>query len=164
MELDILIEEQILAYRNSPDGVQINDQVFDHKIKKLNDRRWLIYAHNKVYDLEIVETMGNELRLKINGKSIRSLVKNDLDILLNKLGMSSSNHTAVKELHAPMPGTILELQVAEQQEVQKGDPLLILVAMKMENILKSPSNGTIKSVHIKPGENVEKNQLLLQFE
>ena len=60
-------------------------------------------------------------------------------------------------------GRIERWYVSEGQEVKKGDALIVLEAMKMENILKSPSDGTIKKIAINKGVAVEKNQLLIQF-
>ena len=63
-----------------------------------------------------------------------------------------------------MPGLILEINVTEGQTVNEGDPLLILEAMKMENVLTSPRNGNIKTISVKQGETVDKNALLIAFE
>ncbi|MCL4126550.1 UNVERIFIED_CONTAM: hypothetical protein GTU68_064554 [Idotea baltica] len=63
-----------------------------------------------------------------------------------------------------MPGLILEINIAVGQEVKENDSLLILEAMKMENILTSPRDGIIKSISVSKGDAVEKNQLLIEFE
>jgi biotin carboxyl carrier protein len=63
-----------------------------------------------------------------------------------------------------MPGLILDIYVQEKQQVQKGDVLLILEAMKMENAIKSAADGVIKSIKVSKRQSVEKNQLLLEFE
>ena len=63
-----------------------------------------------------------------------------------------------------MPGLILSIDVSPGQEVQEGDRLLILEAMKMENSFNSPRAGIIKSVVVKQGEAVDKGQLLIEFE
>ncbi len=67
------------------------------------------------------------------------------------------------KLAAKMPGMVLNILVDEGQEVKKGDALIVLEAMKMENILKSPVDGVIKKIAINKGVAVEKNQLLIQF-
>jgi biotin carboxyl carrier protein len=77
--------------------------------------------------------------------------------------MNNLNSQAAKEIKAPMPGLIFDIKVKEGDEVKKGDAVLILEAMKMENILKSPGDGTVKSIKIKKGQSVEKNQVLIQF-
>jgi len=58
---------------------------------------------------------------------------------------------------------VLEIAVEVGQEVAKGDTLLILEAMKMENVIKSPTDGFIKSLSVSQAETVEKNQLILNF-
>jgi biotin carboxyl carrier protein len=64
-------------------------------------------------------------------------------------------------LRAPMPGLVVAIPVAEGQPVQKGQVLLILESMKMQNELKSPRDGTVGRLRVKPGETVEQKQTLL---
>ncbi|MDX1317201.1 MAG: acetyl-CoA carboxylase biotin carboxyl carrier protein subunit, partial [Xanthomarina gelatinilytica] len=70
----------------------------------------------------------------------------------------------VNEIKAPMPGLILDIHVKEGQEVKEDDALLILEAMKMENVLTSPRDGIIKSISVSKNDTVDKNQLLIEFE
>ena len=63
-----------------------------------------------------------------------------------------------------MPGLVLDVKLNVGDSVEKGDSILILEAMKMENVLKSPAEGVVKSIHINKGDAVEKNQLLISFE
>jgi biotin carboxyl carrier protein len=62
-----------------------------------------------------------------------------------------------------MPGLVIDVKVTEGQTVQKGETLLILEAMKMENVLKAPADVTMKAIKVQKGENVEKNQVLIVF-
>lgn len=64
-------------------------------------------------------------------------------------------------LKAPMPGLVITIPVAEGQEVKKGQVLLLLESMKMQNELKSPRDGTIGRIRVKAGESVEQRQTLL---
>jgi biotin carboxyl carrier protein len=79
------------------------------------------------------------------------------------LGLDNLQSSKVAELKAPMPGLVLSVLVKEGDEVKKGDNLFVLEAMKMENIIKSPADVTIKSIKIKASDKVEKNQVLIQF-
>ena len=63
-----------------------------------------------------------------------------------------------------MPGLVLDILVEPGQTIHKGEAVLILEAMKMENIIKSPVDGTIKSIGINKGNAVEKNEILVNFE
>ncbi len=67
-------------------------------------------------------------------------------------------------LKAPMPGLVVAVPVAEGQAVKKGDVLLILESMKMQNELKSPRDGTVSRIRVKPGDSVEQKQTLLSVE
>jgi biotin carboxyl carrier protein len=64
-------------------------------------------------------------------------------------------------LKAPMPGLVVTIPVEEGQAIKKGQVLLILESMKMQNELKSPRDGSIGRIRIKPGETVEQKQTLL---
>jgi biotin carboxyl carrier protein len=63
-----------------------------------------------------------------------------------------------------IPGTVLDILVAEGEMVKKGDNLMILDAMKMQNNLKCPFNGKIKKIAVKKGDKVSKGALLLELE
>lgn len=66
-------------------------------------------------------------------------------------------------LRAPMPGLVVAVTVAEGEEVKKGQVILILESMKMQNELKSPRDGTMGRIRVKAGESVEQKQTLLSI-
>ncbi len=80
--------------------------------------------------------------------------------------VQNSANTGISEgsVTAFMPGTIVRVMVAAGQHVQTGDVLLILEAMKMENEVKAPQDGVIKTLHVAPGSNVNKGQTLVEIE
>jgi biotin carboxyl carrier protein len=90
-------------------------------------------------------------------------VKDKFDELLEQLGMDASSSGKVSEIKAPMPGLVLDVMVAAGDEIKEDQPLLILEAMKMENVIKSPSDNTVKKVSINKGDSVEKNEILIEF-
>lgn len=102
--------------------------------------------------------------LKVHNESFEVVLKNDLDQLIGDMGFSVGSSKSVSSIIAPMPGLILELKVTEGQEVKEDDPLLILEAMKMENIITSPRDGIVKNITIKKGDTVDKKQLMISFE
>ena len=91
-------------------------------------------------------------------------IKNDLDQLIEEMGLSLGSAQQVNDIKAPMPGLILEVNVKEGDQVKEGDYLLVLEAMKMENTLTAPRDGIVKSISIANGDTVEKNQLLIEME
>jgi biotin carboxyl carrier protein len=86
-----------------------------------------------------------------------------VDQQILKMNLKSKKSNQLKELRAPMPGLVRQVNVQVGDQVDSGDALFILEAMKMENVLKSPVNGLVSDLFVKPGESVEKNQILLSF-
>lgn len=124
-----------------------------------------VIYQNKSYNVEVVEMNSLEKTaiVKINGNSYTVQVEDQFDLLLKQLGMDTAAGTKIREIKAPMPGLVLKIMVAEGAEVKKGDSLLVLEAMKMENILKSSTDGMVKKIYVAKGDKIEKNTVLLQF-
>jgi len=145
---------------------KVNEVEFDwDMIEKDNGNYHLIYKH-KSYNISVIELNKSEktASVKINNNLYNIKIEDKFDLLLKQLGMENLSSSAVKEIKAPMPGLVLELKVNVGDTVAKGDNILILEAMKMENIIKSPSDGKIASIKVEKGQAVEKNQLLISFE
>lgn len=104
------------------------------------------------------------IHVRVNGYDYPIQIREAMDELLTRLGMSGSGVKKQQEVRAPMPGMVIQILVNSGQEVVKDEPLLILEAMKMENVIKSPVAGTIKRVGATKGTAVEKNSILLEFE
>jgi biotin carboxyl carrier protein len=132
---------------------------------EIKDNLLHILHQQTSYRVEIVTFSKEEktASIKVNGHTYSIAIKDQFDDLLHQLGLDNLQSAKVAELKAPMPGLVLSVLVKEGDEIKKGDNLLVLEAMKMENIIKSPADVTIKSIKIKPSDKVEKNQVLIQF-
>ncbi len=108
--------------------------------------------------------LNRKYSVKVNGNRYHVRIENELDALIAEMGLAVGENTVANEIHAPMPGLIIEVSVAEGQEVKKGASVCVLEAMKMENALMSPRNGIIKALHISKGNTVDKGDLLIEFE
>lgn len=102
--------------------------------------------------------------IEIEGENFDIQIKDELDQVLDKMGFNAVAGKQIKEIKAPMPGLVLEVAVTEGQQVQQGDKILILVAMKMENSIVISTAATIKRIVVKPGEAVEKGQVLVELD
>lgn len=121
-------------------------------------------VENKSYTVRIVskDAATGKLTLSINGRTIETRLQNKLAELLKRMGMEGGKRK-LKDLKAPMPGLVLDVLVQAGQEIEEGQELMVLEAMKMENAIKSPQAGTIASVHVTKLDKVDKNQLLIVF-
>tara|TARA_B110000093_G_C12858657_1_gene362441 strand:- start:249 stop:971 length:723 start_codon:yes stop_codon:yes gene_type:complete len=125
-----------------------------------------VIYENIGYDIYIVdknETTKTYI-ISVNGNEYTLQAKSKFDELLDQLGMSNLVEAKADNLKAPMPGLVIDILVEPGNTVLKGDSVLVLEAMKMENNIKSPAEGIIKSIDIKKGQAVEKNQVLISFE
>jgi acetyl/propionyl-CoA carboxylase alpha subunit len=102
--------------------------------------------------------------VQIYGEKIEVQISTPVDKVIEKMGYGKSGSVQQKQLKAPMPGMVLEVAVAAGDNIKAGDKLVILEAMKMENVLQASADAVIKKVHVGRGEAVEKGQLLLEME
>ncbi|MDP9048274.1 MAG: acetyl-CoA carboxylase biotin carboxyl carrier protein subunit [Bacteroidota bacterium] len=147
------------------EGLKINGDLISADIKQLNGAQWHIINNLKSYNVEVISFNRAEktAEIKVNNNSFAITAKDQFDILLDQMGLSSLNSIRISDIKAPMPGMVLKVFVNEGMEIKKGDNLFILEAMKMENIIKAPADAMVKTVKIKAGDKVEKGQVLLMF-
>ena len=159
-----LDEELILE--QSDEGLLINGSNADYDLIKESETKFHLIKDNKSYNLEVLSSDNpqKEFIIKVNGNEYDLKATDKYDELLSKMGISRGAVAKVNELKAPMPGLVFDIVVEVGQEVAEGEPLIVLEAMKMENVLKSPNDVVIKSIDISKQEAVEKNQVLIRFE
>ena len=125
-----------------------------------------VIRNHKSYSVRVLEHDKAEksMSLLINGNKYEVVLEDKYDALLKEMGMGAGVVKVLKDLKAPMPGTVLDVIVEKGTVVSKDDPLMILEAMKMENVLKSPRDAVVKSIEVEKGIAVDKNQVLIHFE
>jgi biotin carboxyl carrier protein len=80
------------------------------------------------------------------------------------MGLDKMTNAGASQIKAPMPGLVLDVAVNVGDTVAKGDKVLVLEAMKMENIIKASGDGTVARILVDKGQTVDKNQILIEFE
>jgi len=154
------------------------DESFEIEINGENDL--LVNGQRMLIDFRSV--VGQSVySLIVNGKSYEALVQpteEGLEVLLHgqlfqvsiederqrRLRQSTGSTTVRRgefHLKSPMPGLIVTVHVREGQEVKTGDRMIVLESMKMQNEISSPTDGTVRTLRIKPGDSVDQNQVLL---
>ena len=138
----------------------------DINLAQINGQRYhIIHNHDsRIVYLDSVDLTQKKIKLLIDEKPFEIRIQNPLDLKIKDMGLQSSESQQLQYMKAPMPGLVLDVMVIPDQEVNIGDPLLILEAMKMENIIKAPRNGMIKAVHISKGASVDKGAILIEIE
>jgi len=108
-----------------------------------------------------VEALGGH-RWRVNGREVESRVLSELEHRFAGFGAGDDDDQAHR-LEVPMPGRVVRVLVQPGDEVLRGQGLVIVEAMKMENELKAPRAARISAVHVREGQGVEKGTLLLEF-
>jgi biotin carboxyl carrier protein len=105
-----------------------------------------------------------EWEVLLMGRQYPVVVEDEREKRLRAAAGGSVSDAGEYHLKAPMPGMVVSIPVEEGQEIQKGQVLLILESMKMQNELKAPRDGTMGRIRVKPGESVEQRQTLLSLQ
>jgi len=135
-------------------------------IQSLKNEQLHVIHNNASCIISVVKSdfQSRNYEINIGSEKYHITVQNNLDALIKKLGFTHGSDTLSNELKAPMPGIILDITAKKGETIKKGDPLVILEAMKMENTLNAPTDGKIKSIHFSKGQSVEKGALLIEME
>ncbi len=161
----VTIQNETYSVEKADNMIEINGKSLDWDLQWISDRKIHLIRNHQSFEAELIsfDTESKTIEIRLNNKTATLQLKDRFDLLLEKMGMNNTTTGIIKDIKAPMPGLILELKVKPGDEVKKGDVVLILEAMKMENIIKAPGDGLVKAVKVNLKQNVEKNQVLIQF-
>lgn len=163
---------QITINNNEPLAVELNEGEVSVAGKNVQfemirqpDGGYSILADGKSHQVyvESVHIKEKTASVLINNKQCSINIQEPIDIQLKKMGINMAAGRKADAIKAPMPGLVLKMLVTEGQELKKGDPVLILEAMKMENVFKAPADATVKAIKIAEGTAVEKGTVLIEL-
>ena len=110
------------------------------------------------------QEVDNEWQVLLRGRLYSVTVEDEREKRLRAAAGGGVAETGEYHLKAPMPGLVVAIPVEEGQEVKKGEVLLVLESMKMQNELKAPRDGIVSRIKVKPGESVEQKQSMLDVQ
>lgn len=138
--------------------------------------RYVLEVDGERFAVEVTEEAPDFYRVRINGRTLAVRVLPEEDITAEMVPPSPPKDGArapqaraetgrtVAEVRAPIPGTIVSVEVAPGQEVKYGDTLVVLEAMKMKNLIRSPRDGRVAEVLVQPGQSVMYNDVLVRYD
>jgi len=152
------------AVRNPfSEELRINGHKQDIKIFE-DEGFTVIEFNNKKYVAEIIEKNQNKYTVLLNGLSYTFTIESPISYKRRKYLEKFKQVNKTETIIAPMPGKVVELLVEENTKVKEGEPILILEAMKMQNEIIAVVAGKIKKIHVKPGDSVSKDEVLMEIE
>lgn len=161
------MEKTFNAQVNGSYNFQLTEeQINSFDVASLDNEHFHIIQDNQSYRASITDCdfQNRAYEITINNTVYKVKIENELDQLIKEMGFEVGKAKQINAIKAPMPGLILDIAISIGQEVNEGDNLLILEAMKMENSFYSPRHGIIKSIAVEKGQAVDKGQLLIEFE
>jgi len=145
-------------------SIRIRNREYEVKLKTDDKLGTYILWKNRKYPVEVVRSRQNKYEILFNDISYTFTVETPFSMQRMKI-LNSVKGKADKEfLKAPMPGKIIDVLVREGASVLRGEPLVILEAMKMQNEIQSPVNGKVLKVNARPNTNVMKDDVLVEIQ
>lgn len=160
-KLIVTINDQEIPIVISPEGVPIFEGIdTPSEIRRLDDSTYFVVRNGRSHRINIAQS-ENGFTVVAGGMHYDVLVESEREILKKKYSTQSGARKHRAEIHSPMPALVSRVHVAVGDQVEAGQGLLVLEAMKMENEIKAPQPGIVKEVHVAAGTTVEKGALLL---
>ncbi len=154
-------DQQYLIEILDEDHVVVDEQVFEVDFDSISDQP----VHSMIVDGRSFEAYvypsEEGWQVLLHGKLYPAVVEDEREKRLRAAAGSRVAERGEFHLKAPMPGLVVGIPVAEGQDVKKGDVLIILESMKMQNELRAPRKGTVMRLRVEAGDSVEQRQTLL---
>lgn len=152
VEYPVVIEGETITVNGRPFAVEVAD-----------DNTVLVdgIAYSVTLEGEAVVVGDERLPMQVSGLALTAAAPSPT---LPGPGVAAPIAAGAGAVLAIMPGKIIRVMVEPGQTVKEGEPVCVLEAMKMENELHATQSGTVKAVHVRPGDDVEKDQVLVEIE
>ncbi len=161
-----IIKDQSFEIDLDSDLIKLNQKECLLKLVKLDEGGYEanFRGEKAIVDIVKIDRELKQIVLRIKNKKYFFQIKEPVDIMLERLGIQAKSVKKWNNLKAPMPGLVTKVLVNEGDIVKQGEPILILEAMKMENVFKAANDVKIKSIKVQERQAVEKGEELISFE
>lgn len=125
----------------------------------------IVKVNGKEYKVGVEEVESGKIKVNFEGKSYEVETKADIEReILESIASKKGSHGGKSIIKAPLPGTVVAINVKVGQKVNEGDSLIKLVAMKMENDIIAEKGGVVKEIMVRKNESVNKDDILIIVE
>jgi biotin carboxyl carrier protein len=141
--------------------VSLEGEALDVDARRVGEGLWSLVIGSASIVAEVTEEDGVSV-VHVDGETYRIRVEEETRYLIRTRGAAAA--AAGQVLKAPMPGRVVLIEVTVGQRVQRGDGLVILEAMKMENEFRASGEGTVKEIRVQAGQAVNPGDILMVIE
>jgi len=163
MPLQIRLGDQAFDLHRVGDTLTLDGEPIDAHFERLGPNSGLLILDGQTHVITF-EQEGEHIQITAGGIRQDAVVNDETALRLEQFRFDGADSDAGREVHAPMPGLVLQVLVEQGQAVEEGQGLVVLEAMKMENELRAPLSGSVAAIHVAPGDTVGKNVLLVELE
>lgn len=154
-------EDLLLKIEDGRVSAEIGDRVYSLEVREIEPDCFLFFLNTNVHECR-VSASKNSFDVSIHGRSYAVTI---VDPKRLRSGQNSDRHQhGVAEILAPMPGKVVRVQTEAGATVEKGAGVVVVEAMKMQNAMKSPRDGVVVSINVKPGDTVNAGDVLATIE
>ena len=165
MRYFVTIGERELEVDLGPEGVRVDRKEVQVDLVEMDGTEvHTLLLGGKSHRILATKNGSEEWTLHLSGRQLRAQVVDERTRAIKEMTGIKGGTGGPKSLRAPMPGLVIKVDVEEGDEVSPGQGLVIVEAMKMENELKSDGGGRISRILVAPGQIVEKDQVLVEFQ
>ena len=158
-DVDVVLEGTQGRFR-----VQIDDRTYNLDVHNSDDSTYLLVNETRVYECRVEAAQKSRERFEVHLKGRRHAIA-IIDPRRLRTGENSDrHHHGPLEIAAQMPGKVVRVLVEAGDKVEKGDGIVVVEAMKMQNEMKSPRAGVVGTVNVKPGDTVNAGEVLATVE
>ena len=157
-------EELLFKLEEGQISAEIGGRVYTLQVRDLQTKSYLFFLNTNVHECRVSERAGSKdtFDVTIHGRSHEVTI---VDPKRLRSGQNSDrHHQGVAEILAPMPGKVVRVQTEAGASVEKGEGVVVVEAMKMQNEMKSPRAGVVVSIKVKPGDTVNAGDVLAVIE
>ena len=142
------------------------DQFNEHQVEDEGAGSFIIRDNDVTYHIQLIDYnfFSGHCTVKIDGELKEIKILRDIDIRIEKMGLNATHSKKQKNISAPMPGLVTGIKVNPGDKVEKGEPLIILEAMKMENVIAAPHEAVVKNIRVTISQAVERGFTLIELE
>lgn len=148
----------------SADKIELDGKEYSYELSQLSKYSYLLKVDDKIYQFTSEKINSQTYNFSIAGYSYSPIVRTSLEEKANEYIQNKAKESGTTTIKSPMPGLIVKILKNNGEDVQIGEPIILLEAMKMENEIRATATGKIKLIHTKENNSVEKGELLLEIE
>jgi len=165
MRLKAIVDEReedlLLKFEDGRVSAEVGDRVYSLDVREIEADSYLFFLNTNVHECRVSTSKGT-FDVSIHGRNYSITI---VDPKRLRSGQNSDrHHHGVAEILAPMPGKVVRVQTEVGATVEKGAGVIVVEAMKMQNEMKSPRDGTVVSIKVKPGDTVNAGDVLAVVE